>query len=266
MEKKERIDYLVDLLNRYNYEYYILDNPTVSDFEYDRLMQELIKLEDKYPEFKRSDSPTVRVGAEVLSSFQKYEHQIPMLSLGNVFNEEEIRKFEERIKKENLIHTYICELKIDGLAISLIYKNGILEKGVTRGDGIIGEDITNNVKTIKTIPLKLKNKIDLDVRGEIYIEKKDFEKINDQREKEGLVLFQNPRNLASGSVRQLDPKISASRNLKNFTYHLPNPFDYNISTHEKSLEFMEDLGLRINKERKKCQSIDEVIAYIKVCV
>ena len=167
----KRIRELTDLLNKYNYEYYILDKPTVSDFEYDRLMQELIKLEEKYPSLKLPDSPTERVGTEVLSNFVKVHHKLPMLSLGNVFNEDEIVKFDERIRKEGYNPTYVVELKIDGLAVSLTYENGILVRGVTRGDGKVGEDITNNVKTIKTIPLRLKKDISIEVRGEIYIDK-----------------------------------------------------------------------------------------------
>jgi len=260
---KERIDYLVDTLNQYSYEYYVLDNPTVSDSEYDRLLQELISLENKNPDLIREDSPTVRVGSEVKSEFEKVYHQLPMLSLSNVFNEEEIRKFDERIKKEGINPSYVCELKIDGLSISLIYEKGKLVKGVTRGDGVIGEDITTNVKTIKTIPLKLKQELDIEVRGEIFISKKEFERINAQRKKENLPLFQNCRNLASGSVRQLDSKIASSRNLDTFIYHLPNPIDYGIKTQEESLKFMEDLGFKVNKERALCHTVDELLNYIE---
>ena len=196
MDIKKRVDELVQLLNKYNHEYYILDRPSVEDSEYDRLMQELLALEEKYPEYKRDDSPTERVGSTVLSSFEKVAHRIPMLSLGNVFNEEDIVKFDERIKKEGFYPEYICELKIDGLAISLIYEQGVLKKGVTRGDGKIGENITNNIKTIKTIPLKLNKNIDIEVRGEIYIDKKEFERVNKERKANNLELFQNCRNLA----------------------------------------------------------------------
>ena len=214
MDEKKRIDTLVDLLNQYNYEYYMLDKPSVSDQEYDRLMQELITLENKYPAYKRKDTPTERVGGTVVSSFPKVRHRLPMLSLGNVFNEDEIIRFDERIRKEGFNPTYVCELKIDGLAISLIYENGLLVKGVTRGDGVVGEDITNNVKTIKTVPLKLKEDVSIEVRGEIYIDKADLARINAERAQEGLELYQNCRNLAAGSVRQLNSKITASRNLK----------------------------------------------------
>lgn len=258
----KRIRELTDLLNKYNYEYYILDKPTVSDFEYDRLMQELIKLEEKYPSLKLPDSPTERVGTEVLSNFVKVHHKLPMLSLGNVFNEDEIVKFDERIRKEGYNPTYVVELKIDGLAVSLTYENGVLVRGVTRGDGKVGEDITNNVKTIKTIPLRLKKDISIEVRGEIYIDKKEFERVNKERKEKGLELFQNCRNLASGSVRQLDSKITASRNLNCFLYHLPNPIDYGLYRHSDVLEYFQSLGLRVNPKRKLCNNINEVISFI----
>ena len=263
MDIKKRIDELVELLNKYNHEYYILDKPSVSDSEYDRLMQELISLEEKYPEYKSSISPTERVGSKVLSSFVKVRHKLPMLSLGNVFNYEEIEKFDERIKKEGYNPTYVAELKIDGLAVSLIYENGILVRGLTRGDGTVGEDITHNVKTIKDIPLKLSKDIDIEVRGEIFISKNEFSRVNKERKEKGLELFQNCRNLAAGSVRQLDSKIAASRRLSNFIYHLPNPLDYNLNTHEDSLKFMKSLGFRVNPTRKLCNNIKEVISFIE---
>jgi len=262
MTDKTRIDYLVDTLNKYNYEYYILDNPTVDDYEYDRLMQELIVLEKKYPEYKRKDSPTERVGATVISEFTKVVHKRPMLSLGNVFNEDEIVKFGERIKKEGFNPNYVVELKIDGLAISLIYEKGILIRGVTRGDGTTGEDITHNVKTINDIPLKLTKDIDIEVRGEIYIKKSELERVNKEREKEGLPLFQNCRNLASGTVRQLDSSVAKKRKLNNFIYHLPNPQDYEIYTHGDALKFMSELGFKVNKDRRICHNVNEVIAFI----
>ncbi len=262
MDIKKRIEEIESLLNKYNYEYYVLDKPSVSDTEYDRLMQELLALEEKYPEFKSNSSPTSRVGSEVVSNFEKVVHQRPMLSLGNVFNESDIVKFDERIEKEGFIPEYVCELKIDGLAISLIYENGVLVRGVTRGDGRIGEDITSNVKTIKSIPLRLTKNIDIEVRGEIYIDKKEFERINKERAKEGLDLFQNCRNLASGSVRQLDSKVTASRKLNNFIYHLPNPLDYEIYKHSDALSFMKELGFRVNPKYKICKNINEVLSFI----
>ena len=263
MDAKKRMDELVNLLNKYNHEYYILDKPSVSDSEYDRLMQELLSLEEKYPEYKSSISPTERVGSLVISDFVKVRHKIPMLSLGNVFNEEEIDKFDERIKKEGFNPSYVCELKIDGLAISLVYEKGQLVRGLTRGDGKVGEDITHNVKTIKEIPLKINKDIDIEVRGEIYIGKKEFLKVNEERKEKGLDLFQNCRNLAAGSVRQLDSKVAASRNLSNFIYHLPNPEDYGLKTHEEALKFMEELGFKVNKKRKLCKDIEEVKEFIE---
>lgn len=262
MDIKKRMIEIEELLDKYNYEYYVLDKPSVSDMEYDRLMQELVSLEEKYPDLKSKTSPTMRVGSTVLSNFEKVTHKLPMLSLGNVFNESDIIKFDERIRKEGYNPVYVCELKIDGLAISLVYENGVLVRGVTRGDGRVGEDITANVKTIKSIPLKLKQNIDIDVRGEIYIDKKEFYRVNEERRKEGLEEFQNCRNLASGSVRQLDSKIAASRKLNNFTYHLPNPLDYNIFRHRDALTFMEELGFRVNPKRKICNNIGEVLEFI----
>ncbi len=262
MNVKERLREIESLLDRYNYEYYVLDKPSVSDQEYDRLMQELMSLEEKYPEFKSKTSPSMRVGSTVLSSFKKVTHKLPMLSLGNVFNESDIIKFDERIKKEGYNPVYVCEPKIDGLAISLVYEKGILVRGVTRGDGRVGEDITSNIKTIKSIPLKLSKDIDIDVRGEVYIDRKEFQRVNSERRKEGLEEFQNCRNLASGSVRQLDSKVAASRRLNNFTYHLPNPLDYEIYRHRDALIFMEELGFRVNPKRKICSDIGEVLEFI----
>ncbi len=262
MNVKERLKEIESLLDRYNYEYYVLDKPSVSDQEYDRLMQELMSLEEKYPEYKSKTSPSMRVGSTVLSSFKKVTHKLPMLSLGNVFNESDIIKFDERIKKEGYNPVYVCEPKIDGLAISLVYEKGILVRGVTRGDGRVGEDITSNIKTIKSIPLKLSKDIDIDVRGEVYIDRKEFQRVNSERRKEGLEEFQNCRNLASGSVRQLDSKIAASRRLNNFTYHLPNPLDYGIYRHRDALTFMEELGFRVNPKRKICNNIEEVLKFI----
>ena len=262
MNVKERLREIESLLDRYNYEYYVLDKPSVSDQEYDRLMQELMSLEEKYPEYKSKTSPSMRVGSTVLSSFKKVTHKLPMLSLGNVFNESDIIKFDERIKKEGYNPVYVCEPKIDGLAISLVYEKGILVRGVTRGDGRVGEDITSNIKTIKSIPLKLSKDIDIDVRGEVYIDRKEFQRVNSERRKEGLEEFQNCRNLASGSVRQLDSKIAASRRLNNFTYHLPNPLDYGIYRHRDALTFMEELGFRVNPKRKICNNIEEVLKFI----
>ena len=260
---KKRIDELIEIINKANYDYYVLDNPTISDQEYDRYMQELIKLEEKYPEYARIDSPTKRVGGMVVEEFEKVAHKTPMLSLGNVFNEEEIMAFDERIKKEVGSSAYVCEPKIDGLAVSLIYEKGRLVKSVTRGDGITGEDVTHNVVTVKTIPLQLKEKIDIEVRGEIYMSKAVFEKLNKEREAKGLPLFANPRNAASGSVRQLDSKIAAQRQLDCFVYHLPNAKDFNINSHYEGLEYLKKLGFTVNPNIQKFDDIQGVLDYVE---
>ena len=263
MKEKDRIIELVSILNKANHEYYILDNPLLTDREYDRYMQELIMLEKRYPEYKLETSPTEKVGSLVLSKFDKITHELPMLSLGNVFNYEEVRMFDEKVRKEVLNPTYVCELKIDGLAISLKYEKGNLVRGATRGDGVVGEDITNNVMTIKSVPLVLNEKIDIEVRGEIYMSKSSFEKLNEERKQNGETLFANPRNAAAGSVRNLDSKVTEKRDLDCFIYHLPNPLDYGINNHNKCLEYMSKLGFNVNDTYKICSNIEEVIDFIK---
>ena len=260
---KERIDELVDVINLANYNYHVLDNPTITDQEYDSLYRELEVLEEKYPELVRDDSPTHRVGGVVLDSFEKITHSIPMMSLGDVFNEDEIIAFDQRIKKEGINPTYVCELKIDGLSVSLHYEKGILKTAATRGNGTIGEDITNNVKTIKSIPLKLNREIDIEVRGEIYMSKETLKKLNLEREKNNQPLLQNCRNAAAGSIRQLDSKVAASRNLDSWIYHLPNPEDYGIKTQWESLEFMKELGFKTNPNNKLVKNVDEILKFIE---
>ena len=262
-EIKKRVDELTQILNEANYNYYVLDNPTITDQEYDKYYRELLDIEKLYPEFSYDDSPTKRVGGEVVDKFNKVVHDKPMLSLANVFNEDEIRDFDAKIKKEGYNPEYVCEYKIDGLSVSLLYKEGKLVKGVTRGDGITGEDITHNVKTIKVIPLKLKKPIDIEVRGEIFMNKKTLEKINIEREKEGLPLLQNVRNAAAGSIRQLDSKVTAKRELDNFIYYLPEPEKYNIKTHMDALNFMESLGFKVNPANKIVKDIDGIIKFIE---
>lgn len=259
---KERIDELVNILNEANYNYHVLDNPTITDQEFDKLLRELFILEEKYPEYVREDSPTHRVGGVILEEFQKVTHQIPMMSLGNVFNEEEIRTFDNRIRKEGINPQYVCELKIDGLSVSLHYEKGKLITAATRGDGTVGEDITNNVKTIKTIPLTLKEPIDIEVRGEIYMAKETLKKINEERASKNQPLLQNCRNAAAGSIRQLDSKIAASRKLDCWIYHLPNPEDYGIKTHWESLEFMKKLGFKTNPNNLLVTDIEGILDYI----
>ena len=257
----DRMNEIIEILNKANYEYYVLDNPSITDQEYDRYMQELIKIESNHPEWSRDDSPTKRVGGEVISEFKKIVHEKPMLSLSNVFNEDEIRLFDERIKKE-VKPNYVCELKIDGLSVSLLYKKGKLVRGATRGDGVTGEDITHNVKTIKSIPLVINKTIDIEVRGEIYMSKKSFNNLNKKRAMNNEELLANPRNAAAGSVRQLDSKIAASRNLDCFIYHLPNPSDYGIKTHYEALKFMKDLGFIVNPNIELVDNIEGVLKYI----
>ncbi len=259
---KARIDELVEILNEANYNYHVLDQPTISDQEFDKLLRELFILEEKYPEYVREDSPTHRVGGTVLEEFQKVTHAIPMMSLGNVFNEEEIRLFDQRIRKENITPQYVCELKIDGLSVSLHYEKGKLITAATRGDGTVGEDITVNAKTIKTIPLTIKQPIDIEVRGEIYMSKETLKKINKEREQKGQPLLQNCRNAAAGSIRQLDSKIAASRQLDCWIYHLPNPEDYGIKTHWEALKFMKELGFKTNPNNLLVTDVEGILSYI----
>ena len=261
---KKRIDNLVEIINKANYDYHVLDNPTITDQEYDNYLEELYKLEDKYPELIRDDSPTKKIGGEVLDKFEKVVHDKPMMSLSDVFNEEEIVLFDSRIKKEGIIPEYVCELKIDGLSVSLKYEKGIFKSAATRGDGVTGEDITNNVRTIKTVPLKINKDIDIEVRGEIFMSKKTLQELNNEREKNHEPLFKNCRNAAAGSIRQLDSSIAKKRNLEVFIYHLPNPEDYGIKTHLDALKFMEELGFRTNKDNNTLvKNVNEVLKYIE---
>ena len=257
-----RMEELIKILNDANYNYYILDNPTITDQEFDKYLRELQELEMEYPDLKREDSPTVRVGGDVISSFDKVTHEIPMLSIGDVFNEEEVITFDEKIKKEGYNPEYVCELKIDGLSVSLLYEKGKLVRAATRGNGTIGDNITNNVKTIKTVPLTINKDIDIEVRGEIYMSKNTLKKLNEERKKEELPLLQNCRNAASGSIKLLDSKMVARRNLECFIYHLPNPLDYGIKTHNEALNFMKELGFRTNPNNRLVNNINEVMDYI----
>ena len=238
MEAKtlEEVKDLRAQLNKWSHEYYVLDRPTVEDHVYDATYQRLVELETKYPELITDDSPTRRVGGQVLSGFEKVEHEIPMLSLGDVFSKAELAEFKAKLE-ENVKTTfaYSCELKIDGLAISLVYKKGVFVKGSTRGNGIIGEDITENLKTIKAIPLRLSEPIDVEVRGECYMPKDSFLKLNKAREEQGQTVFANPRNAAAGSLRQLDTKETAKRNLSVFMYYLMEPEKFGITTQSQAL-------------------------------
>ena len=262
IDAKKRIEELVKIINEADYNYHTLDNPTITDQEYDKYIRELFDLESEYPEYILENSPTHRVGGKVLDEFSKVTHKIPMMSLSNVFNESEIRAFDERIRKEGYNPEYVCELKIDGLSVSLTYEHGSLVSASTRGDGVVGEDITNNVRTIKTVPLKINKDIDIEVRGEIYMSKKVLETINRNRKENNLPLLQNARNAAAGSIRQLDSKVAASRKLDTFIYHLPNPLDYGINTHYEALLYMKTLGFKTNPNNRIVNNINEVIEFI----
>ncbi|WP_369901348.1 NAD-dependent DNA ligase LigA [Bacillus manliponensis] len=264
-EAKKRIDELRDILNKLNYEYHVLDTPSVSDAEYDRYMQELIKLEAEHPQFMSEDSPSIRVGGEVLDIFEKVTHKSAMLSLGNAFNEGDLRDFDRRVRQgiDETNVRYVCELKIDGLAVSLHYEKGRFVQGATRGDGVIGEDITQNLKTIKAIPLRLTEEVTLEARGEAYMPKRSFVKLNEEKEQKGEILFANPRNAAAGSLRQLDPKIAASRNLSMFVYGLTNLEGKTVSSHSESLNRLGEFGFKTNPHRRVCETIDDVISYVQ---
>ncbi|GLH65468.1 NAD-dependent DNA ligase LigA [Parageobacillus sp. G301] len=259
----KRIEELRELLNKYNYEYYVLDRPSVPDAEYDRLMQELIALEEQYPDLKTKDSPSQRVGGQALDAFQKVEHRTPMLSLANAFNEDDLRDFDRRVRQEvGDDVAYVCELKIDGLAVSVRYEDGYFVQGATRGDGVTGEDITENLKTIRSLPLRLNEPVTLEARGEAYMPKASFERLNEQRRNRGEELFANPRNAAAGSLRQLDPKIAASRHLDLFVYGLANAEELGIDSHSAALDYLQQLGFKTNPERRRCANIDEVIQFV----
>ncbi|MDA3931591.1 MAG: NAD-dependent DNA ligase LigA [Tenericutes bacterium] len=259
MSVKKRIDELKTLLNDYNYEYYVMDNPSVSDVEYDQLMNELLKLEEEHPELKTPDSPTQRVGGEVSSKFEKVEHVRPMLSLGNVFSEEEIRSFDKRIKKVVKDYSYTVELKIDGLSVSIIYEDGYFKRAATRGNSVVGEDITENVKTIKSVPLKIEIKDKLEVRGEIFISKNNFNQLNKVRQEKSEELFKNPRNAAAGTMRQLDSKVVHQRRLDAYIYY---GFHDDFKNHYETLMTLKSFGFKVNEKTTYCKNIDCVIDFI----
>lgn len=263
-EIEQRIAELNKLLHEYGHAYYVLDQPVVADSVYDQLLHELIALEEANPSLIYPDSPTQRVGGAVVEGFKKVTHDYPMLSLSNAFNEADLREFDRKVRQAIGDHfSYVCELKIDGLAISLKYENGVFVQGATRGDGVVGEDITANLKTIRAIPLRLKEPITIEVRGEAYMPKKSFEALNTQRVDNGEELFANPRNAAAGSLRQLDPKIAASRQLSTFIYAIGGDGEvYGIDGHAEMLDYLEGLGFPSNKERQRCSTIEEVLAFI----
>ena len=260
---KERMNELIDIINEADYNYHTLDNPTITDQEYDKFLRELNEIEEEHPDWIREDSPTQHAGGKIIDSFEKVTHKIPMMSLSNVFSESEIASFDEKIRKENINPKYVCELKIDGLSVSLLYEKGKLVRAATRGDGVTGEDITHNAKTIKTIPLKLKEEVDIEVRGEIFMNKKTLEELNEKRKKENQPLLQNCRNAAAGSIRQLDSKVAAERKLDTYIYHLPNPEDYGLKTHQEALDFMTRLGFKTNSNNRLVETVEEIYEFIR---
>ncbi|MGE5702581.1 MAG: NAD-dependent DNA ligase LigA [Clostridia bacterium] len=261
-----RMEELTKQIEKHNRLYYTEDRPEISDQEYDQLIRELVALESEFPELAAPDSPTKRVGAAPLPFFEKVEHKTPMLSLGNAFNEDDLRDFDRRVRQgAGTAHVrYVCELKIDGLAVSLHYENGVFVKGATRGDGQIGEDITQNLKTIRSIPLRLAQPLTLEARGEAYMSKRSFEKLNKEREEQGEPLFANPRNSAAGSLRQLDSRITASRALDIFIYGLNDLQGETkaAQSHSEGLELLESLGFKVNQERRVFDDIEDVISFI----
>ncbi|RAZ66058.1 NAD-dependent DNA ligase LigA [Planococcus maitriensis] len=265
IKAEERVIELNELLRTYGHAYYVLDKPSVPDAVYDQLLNELIELENLYPDLIFPDSPTQRVGGTPLSNFEKVRHERPMLSLSNVFNEEDLRDFDKRVRGgAGDSVEYVCELKIDGLAVSLHYDDGKFVRGLTRGDGRVGEDITVNLRTVRSIPLKLKEPVSIEVRGEVFMPKKSFHALNEQREERSEELFANPRNAAAGSLRQLDSKIAAKRNLDVFIYGIGGDGEiYGLNDHDESLRYLTDLGFKTNGERKVCRSVEEVLEYIE---
>jgi DNA ligase (NAD+) len=261
-ELQARVEELRRLLNKWNHEYHVLNKPSVSDAEYDHALQELVRLEEENPSLQSEDSPSQRVGGAPLSVFEKVEHTTPMLSLGNAFNEEDLRDFDRKVRQgvgDEV--SYVAELKIDGLAVSLRYEYGLFIQGATRGDGSVGEDITQNLKTIRSIPLRLTKPVSIEVRGEAFMPKKSFISLNEQKEEQGEEPFANPRNAAAGSLRQLDPKLAAKRNLDIYVYGIGNPATAGVSSHSGGLDLLDELGFKTNTERKKCANIDEVIEF-----
>ncbi|MBY7142679.1 NAD-dependent DNA ligase LigA [Virgibacillus sp. NKC19-3] len=266
MDKQQaqgKVAYLRELLTRYNHEYHVLDNPSVPDSEYDQKLQELIKLEEEFPELVTPDSPTQRIGGQPLEGFQKVKHNVAMMSLGNAFNEADLRAFARRANEgTDRPISFVCELKIDGLAVSLTYENGKFIRGATRGDGTIGEDITSNLRTIRSIPLAIHEPGTIEVRGEAFMPHQSFLALNEAKEANGEEPFANPRNAAAGSLRQLDPKIAAKRNLDIFLYGVGEWENSTLTKHSERLERLQELGLKTNREWKKCATIEEVIDYV----
>ncbi len=261
MDIKKRMDELVKIINQANIDYHTKDQPTITDFEYDKYLKELIQLETSYPEFKQEDSPTEKIGGLVLDEFIKVKHRVPMMSLSNVFNADELKSFDDKIIKVVSQYDYVSELKIDGLAVSLLYEAGLFKRAATRGNGVVGEDITQNVKTIKSLPLRLTEPIDIEVRGEIYMPHKSFKRVNEERLSNNEALFANPRNAAAGTIRQLDSKIVASRKLDLFAYTIVDAKKY-VQTQYEALKYLIHLGFKVNQNFKLLHSIEDLIKEI----
>ena len=261
----KRRDELTELLEKWNYEYYVLDNPSVSDAEFDAAMNELQLLEKEHPDIKLKNSPTERVGGYVASQFEKVPHRRLMLSLGNVYNEDEVRDFDRKVKDVvgNQTVKYVGEVKIDGLGMSLLYENGELQRCLTRGDGVTGEDVTSNVKTIRSIPMRVSEKRPFEVRGEVFMPKRSLQKLNEEREKNGEMIFANARNAAAGSIRQLDSSVAARRGLDAYWYYLVNARELGINSHEEALAFLDSLGFKTNHERRVLYGPEDMLSYIE---
>ncbi|MDN6293313.1 MAG: NAD-dependent DNA ligase LigA [Alkalibacterium sp.] len=263
-QARKRVEELIPLLDQHSHDYYVLDQPTIPDEEYDKLYRELVELEEKFPTLVQSESPTQRVGGALLDGFTKEQHDTPMLSLDNAFSKEELQDFDRKISQTlDSPYTYQCELKMDGLAVSLKYHQGKFEQAVTRGDGTEGENVTANVKTIRSIPLTLKKPLTLEARGEIYMPKASFLALNQKREEEGASVFANPRNAAAGTIRNLDPKVTSSRNLNVFLYSLAQIEERDIDSQSDALGLMDDLGLNTNPDRRIYDSMDEVWEFVQ---
>ena len=255
---EKRIKELRSLIETYNYEYHVLDQPTISDYEYDQLFNELLELEQSHPEYDDPTSPTHKVGGEVLDFFEKVTHPVPMLSLGNAFDLEDLNRFDERIRREFSNVEYSVEMKIDGLAMSLEYEEGVLVRATTRGDGVVGENVTSNIRVIQSIPLRLKEPIDITVRGEVFMPESSFRRVNETRKLNNEPLFANARNAAAGTVRQLDSKVVAQRGLDAFWYTLVDPEAYDVSSQEEAMTFLRRIGLKTNPVLKIYKDIDNV--------
>ena len=264
MNIEKIINELIDKINYHNEKYYNEDSPEISDMEYDNLVKELIRLEEENPQFKRIDSPSNRVGGKPLEKFNQITHKIPMLSLSNAYSDSDLKDFDKRVKDMvNEDVEYVVEFKIDGLSVGITYDNGEFQYGATRGNGVIGEDISKNLMTIKSIPLKINDNDEIVVRGEVYISKEDFKKVNEQQEEQELQVFANPRNLAAGSLRQLDPKLTAKRPLDIFIFNLEHLENDNCKTHSESLELLTKLGFTVSPDYKVYNNMEDIIKHIE---